>query len=71
MATPTATRTRPKAAPVPVTIGQRPSGGTLTALPLPVDVEPIGEDDIVIIGDLDKESEATMCNCSASDDNPY
>ena len=55
-----------------VTIGRRPpTAATAKALPVPVEVEPIGDDEFKIIDDLDKESEATMCNCSASDDNPY
>jgi hypothetical protein len=56
---------------VTVTIGRRPPTGLLAALPIPVDVDPIGDDEFHIIGDLDQASEATMCNCSASDDNPY
>jgi hypothetical protein len=69
MTPPTATATRPE--PVLLTIGPRPSAASAGTLPLAVDVDPIGEDTFEIIGDLDKASEATMCNCSASDDNPY
>lgn len=69
MTPPTASATRP--VPVPVTIGRHPPAGAAATLPVPVSVEPIGDDEYQIIGDLDKESEATMCNCSASDDNPY
>ncbi|MDX3716387.1 hypothetical protein PV733_47550 [Streptomyces europaeiscabiei] len=69
MAPPDATATR--AEPVLITIGRRPPEATVATLPLPVNVEPIGDEEFQIIGDLDKESEATMCNCSASDDNPY
>lgn len=69
MTPPTATATRPE--PIPLTIGRRPPSESAGTLPLPVDVDPIGEDTFEIIGDLDKASEATMCNCSASDDNPY
>ncbi|WP_405893649.1 hypothetical protein OG272_15505 [Streptomyces sp. NBC_00104] len=69
MAPPDATATRPE--PVLITIGRPPSEATVATLPLPVNVEPIGDEEFQIIGDLDKESEATMCNCSASDDNPY
>lgn len=69
MTPPTATATRPE--PVLVTIGRRSPEGSVATLPIPVSVEPIGDDEFQIIGDLDKESEATMCNCSASDDNPY
>ncbi|WP_392749485.1 hypothetical protein [Streptomyces sp. LN590] len=31
----------------------------------------VGDDEVIIVGDLDGFLEATMCNCSASDDNPY
>ncbi|MGW3657217.1 hypothetical protein ACWD6R_16650 [Streptomyces sp. NPDC005151] len=31
----------------------------------------VGDEEVIIVGDLDGFLEATMCNCSASDDNPY
>ncbi|MFJ8931977.1 hypothetical protein ACIRLA_35945 [Streptomyces sp. NPDC102364] len=69
MPPPTATATRPE--PVLVAISRRPPAEEARTLPIPLDVDAIADDAFIVIGDIDKESEAAMCNCSASDDNPY
>ncbi|WP_327349674.1 hypothetical protein OG772_20555 [Streptomyces sp. NBC_01321] len=62
-----------------VEIGKRPPEATADAdadaesLP-PLGAElpgTVGDDEVIIVDDLDGFLEATMCNCSASDDNPY
>ncbi|WP_153455989.1 hypothetical protein [Streptomyces smaragdinus] len=69
--TPPTTALRPE--PVLLTIGRRPPTDTATSsgLPVPIDISPIGEDEMVFIRDLDGESDGAGCSCSASDDQPY
>ena len=69
MAPPAAAPTRLE--PVLLTISRRPPTDAVHGLPIPLDVEDIADDTFIVIGDIDKESEAAMCNCAASDDNPY
>ncbi|WP_406387251.1 hypothetical protein [Streptomyces sp. NBC_00887] len=69
MTPPTTLLTRP--GPVPVIIGLRPRAGAAGALPVPLNVSPIGDDEIRIIADLDEAAEAAECSCSAGDDQPY
>lgn len=62
---------------VMVEIGKRPPEATADAdaesLP-PLGAElpgTVGDDEVIIVGDLDGFLEAAMCSCSASDSNPY
>lgn len=70
MTPPTATLAPPRE-PVMVTIGRRPADGPTGVLPVPLNVSPIGDDEILIITDLDEAAEAAECSCSAGDDQPY
>lgn len=69
MTPPTAMLTRP--APVPVTISTRPPAAAVGALPVPVLVTPIGDQEVQFISDIETLAEAAGCSCSAGDDQPY
>lgn len=70
MTPPTATLVPPRQ-PVLLTIGRRPSGGPVGALPVQLPAAMIGDTEFQIIDDLDTAAEGAECSCSAGDDQPY
>ncbi|MGW2556429.1 hypothetical protein [Streptomyces sp. NPDC001635] len=48
-----------------------PPPATSRPAPVSITARPIGDDELVIIGDLDERVETAMCSCDAGDDVPY
>lgn len=66
------TLTRPRPAPVMVTIGRRPPETSTGTLPVPITPPPIADDEIHILTDLDEDLiKVNACSCDAGDDQPY
>ncbi|WP_181383805.1 hypothetical protein [Streptomyces sp. NWU339] len=45
---------------------ERPTNG-----PVPVEIAPLKDNAIILIGDLETIVESEKCSCNAGDDNPY